>query len=336
MEAEDRGRVDAYASHRHLVDHLLPVWFALPESVRGRFHVAQRRHEAYGQARGVDARWSVPQMPGPLTLVASHPDYTQVHEKRPVAYLEHGAGMVYADHDWHPSYSGGIGRDRVAVFLTLNETTAAREQARYPDAQVVVVGSPRVDVLAARPREPRTSTPVVAFAWHWNARIVPETRETWSYWRHALLALRAEGIEVLGHGHPRILAAITPWYERHGIEVVADLAEVCARADLVAFDNTSAGYEAAAVGVPVLALNHPTLYRRDVHHGLRFWEHVPGLQCHDAVMLPAAVALALSDPPEAQALRAAAVAAVYPDWTRGKAASLAADAVIQHLAAVAA
>lgn len=246
-------------------------------------------------------------------------------------FIAEGFASHNSDHDWHPAYSGGTGRDRVAVFLTVNEMTAARERARYPDAQVVVVGSTRLDTLLATraPRGP-LPRPVVAVAFHWNWNGVPETRESWSYWRAAVRDLAASGtVEVLGHGHPRMFADLVRFYTRFGIEPVADLADVVARADLICVDNTSAGPEfAAATGRPVLWLNAPW-YRRDVEHGGRFWDWPNGQVCCDEPAgLPDAVRAALDDPPSVRSARARMVDVIYPASTRGHAGRLAADAVL--------
>lgn len=318
--AGDAHRVDAHASARHLVDHLLPIWNALPEDVRGTFTVPHRGLAkqlpgvTFGEARNI----------GGLTLIANRHDLTQIHPKRPVAYVEHGAGQTYRDHPSHPSYSGGTHRAQVVLFLTLNETTAARERAAYPKARVEVVGSPRLDVLTSRRAAagstscPGSCRPVVAFAWHWDLALVPETRQTFTFWRPALRGL-TEKWEVLGHGHPRIFASLVPHYERMGIEAVEDFGEVVWRADVLAFDNSSAGYEAAALGIPVVALNSPK-YRRDVEHGLRFWSDVPGPQCDEHEALPGVLDFSLR--------QGAWPVRVYPPATRGRAAQLAADAIV--------
>lgn len=124
---------------------------------------------------------------------------------------------------------------------------------------------------------------------------------------HAIVRL-ASRYTVIGHGHPRAMADLAPWYRRAGIEVVADFADVCRRADLLVFDNSSVGFEFASTGRPVVVLD-PYHYRRGVHHGLRFWDAIPGLVCADRAGVPDAVSLtavverALEDPPEAQEAR---------------------------------
>ena len=184
-----------------------------------------------------------------------------------------------------------------SLFLHPNETSAARDRAAYPDARVEVVGCPKLDTLPAREPGPG---PVIAVAFHWDGAM-PELRWAWPRFRHAIVRLAAR-YTVIGHGHPRAMADLAPWYRRAGIEVVPDFADVCRRADLLVFDNSSVGFEFAATGRPVVLLD-PYHYRRGVHHGLRFWDAVPGLVCQDRAGVPDTVSLtavverALEDPP---------------------------------------
>ena len=103
------------------------------------------------------------------------------------------------------------------------------------------------------------------------------------------------------------------------------------RADLLVGDNTSALYEFASTGRPVVVMNAPQ-YRRDVHHGLRFWDYPPGLQVDRPEQLADTIARALSDPEPARAVRAAAVAETYA-YTDGRAAERAVAAIDEVFAA---
>ena len=116
---------------------------------------------------------------------------------------------------------------------------------------------------------------------------------------------------MIGHGHPRAWPTLKIVYDHWGIEKVRSFDHVMSRADCYVVDNSSTLYEFAATGRPVVVLNCPR-YRRDVHHGLRFWDHIPGIQCDSPEDLPGAIELALEDPPELREIREEAVAAVYP------------------------
>jgi len=74
--------------------------------------------------------------------------------------------------------------------------------------------------------------------------------------------------------------------------------------------HNSTIFEFAATGRPVVVVNCPR-YRRDVSHGLRFWDDIPGLQCDAPDELPSVIERALKDPPVVRAMREAAVANVY-------------------------
>ena len=287
-------KLDAIASEGHFVDHLEPVWMALPEEMRGTFY--RKARAPVGSQK---------------TLVASSGDlYRSRKLGRPTAIMEHGAGQSYGGDRKsanHSSYAGGGSRD-AQLFLHPGPHPAARDRARYPGARVEIIGCPKLDVL---PRKERNGAPVVAIGFHWDCHISEETRSAAPNFMYSIHALARSGIKVIGHGHPRIIEALARHYQRYGIEVVRSFAEVCARADLYTCDNSSTLFEFAATGRPVIVLN-PQKYRREVHHGLRFWEAATvGIQVTPRESLAEAVSAALADPPAQREAREAALTLVY-------------------------
>lgn len=327
--------IDALASWPHYLCHVAPIFAALPDEIRGTFYAADESLALLAKSYGIDATVGYPYRPGGPVIVAGHNDMVQCHLERPLIYVEHGAGQNYVGID-SPSYSGGGMRERVALFLTLNETTAQRERERYPETPVVVIGSPRVDDLTKAAYDGRGVTssgalPVVAFCFHANIRICPETRATYPYWWPAVKEV-TRWFTVLGHGHPREWRKLRGWYEKAGIEAVEDFTDVIRRADLVIVDNSSTGPEAAACGLPVLWLDHPT-YRRDVEHGGRFWIWPQGqVSCDDPERLGQRIALALADTQGTRNARQLMADEIYPPWARGQAAQLGAAAIAARFA----
>lgn len=239
-----------------------------------------------------------------LALVASYADLVTArqHHKR-IVLMQHGIGQSYGDAN--PAYPGGRDNDAVGLFLVPNIHAGQRWRMRYPAARVEVVGSPRLDDLPRREPGPLT----VATAFHWRYGSTPEARHAFGIYRSAIADL-ARSYNVVGHGHPRA-TALPRFYAKHGIEWVPSFEEVCRRADLLIADNTSALYEFASTGRPVVVLNQPC-YRREVDFGLRFWEASDvGVNVERPQDLAAAVAEALEDAPERQTAREAALAIVY-------------------------
>ena len=238
--------VDAWASQVQYRNHIQPIWDHLPDDVRGTF-------------------WQPPQRPqgSGLIVVASMHDLRKVHP-RPAVFVEHGAGQTYIDNRTPAGYAGGPGRGTVRLFVCPNEEVAFKNRAAYPQARVVVAGSPWVEHLSKIQRRPEL--PAVSF--HWNCRVSPEARTAWPHYQNL------EG-DFLGHGHPRMWGQLKRWWPTKGIEPVESFEDVIRRASVYVCDNSSTIYEAAAVGIPVVLLNAPW-YRRNVWHGLRFWEHLPG------------------------------------------------------------
>ena len=267
----------------------------------------------------------LPDLPD-VAIVAGYPDVKLARRRgfRRIVLLQHGAGQSYGTD--HPHYAGGRGNDDVGLFLVPNEHAADRWRARYPRAAVEVVGCPKLDTLPAREPGP----PTVAVAFHFDAWVAPESRSAWQHFRDALPELAGQ-VRLIGHGHPRRID-LAAAYAAMGIEWVPDFAEVCRRADLLVFDNTSAGFEFAATGRPVVVLNAPW-YRRSAQHGLRFWEAATvGLQADRPGMLAETVRCSLmpSHADELRRRREAALRYVYA--YRTGAAQRAADAITRRMA----
>jgi hypothetical protein len=263
----------------------------------------------------------LPDLPD-VALVASYGDLRRARRARfrRIVLAQHGAGQSYSN--TNPHYPGGSDNGDVGLFLAPNEYAADRWRQAYPRAAVEVVGSPRLDTLPVREPGPLT----VAVSFHWDGYLCPETRSALPYFRDALPALARE-FTVIGHGHPR--TNLSPMYRKLGIEYVPSFDEVCRRADVYVCDNSSTIYEFASTGRPVVLLNSP-LWRRDVHHGGRFWDWASvGINVERAPELVDSVREALVD--GQQVAREETLSRVYQPRTN--AAAYAATAINDWLAA---
>lgn len=267
--------LDFSATWPHYVDHVAPIWHALEPERLGTFAANPRPlagTSATQRAKelGIPTARHLPRKDTPC-LVPGWSDLLAVG-RRPLVWLEHGAGQTYIGQKWaspdHPAFG------RVGLFLVPSERVADHYRAHHPAARYAAVGCPRLDRWLGW--RPANRVPVVAVTSHWTdtSRQIPEISGAWPEYRRAFLALADQGrgrFEVIGHGHPKEQAKLRPLWEEAGVEFVADWEAVLERADLLVGDNTSALFEFAATGRPVVVVNAST-YRRDVHHGLRFWE----------------------------------------------------------------
>lgn len=295
--------IDLVASRFHYWSHLQPVWQALPAEVRGDVYLSAGFRAVTPNARPLSDLID-PTPAGRVTLVAAYEDLRALGPTRAPILFEHGVGQSYGgsrDSAFASGYAGGAERGSAVAFLHPNRQAADRDRAAYPNAVVEVVGYPRLPALQAIPPPPPLAVvprPTVAVTFHWHAPLCVETRSGFGHWWPAVRALHDLGrFEVLGHAHPRLMPDVARVYERAGIEVVRRFDDVLARAHCLAWDNTSSGFEFAAVRGPVVVLDNPD-YRRTVDHGLRFWDCADvGPRISDPADLADAVTRALADQP---------------------------------------
>ena len=305
--------IDAHAYQSHFIDHIAPVWRALPE--RGRFTVRTQALVRHAEKRGIEASVGQPGS-GPL-LVAGAGDF--LRRRNPVALLEHGAGQTWPGR--HPSYPGGKRRENIGLFICPSKRVADANRKWYPAADYAVVGCPKMDRWVGR-EYPRHDPPVVAVSFHWR-------QSAFMRYLPVLRRLGDQPFRLIGHAHPRVMPKLARIYERVGIEVVPDFEEVLERADLYACDNSSTIFEFALTGRPVVLLDQPA-YRQD--GALRFgeaWE--VGLHVERPEQFVAVVLEALQDPPAQRQRREDIVAGVYAVHD-GTSAQRAADAISGWLA----
>lgn len=308
-----------YGSRPHYFDHLAPV-----------------ADEALDRGHGVAYDYSAAGLDAVVVSASADMDRA-LRARQRVVLMQHGVGQSYNGR--HASYPGGRKHDRCALVLMPNEVAAARHRRYHPDTPVEVVGSPRVDQLAAMAKKSRLaggSTPMVAVTWHWPCKAVGNEGGTaFHYLGEAVLdelvAMQDRGdIYLMGHAHPRGVDMVENAYAERGITLWPDFADVIRCADLLIADNTSVLYEfPAATGRPVVVLDSPQ-WRRYLNMPPRFWSHADvGPRTSEPPQVPGLVRRALRREPADWERRTAIIDDLFPH--RGEAASRAVDAIESHL-----
>lgn len=293
----------------HFTDHLAPIYLALPEEARGSFH-ARSRAASRARELGIFDVVQRPPQRAEMVVVASYEDYRSCHPS-PTVLVNHGIGQRYTGDPTaadHPSYSGGKGRDRVALFLCPSERDA--EVCRQT-GRAVAVGTPKLDPYHPPVTKVTGPNSTIAVSFHADIHVVPETRWAFPFYQDSITQLAREGpFHLLGHAHPRSRVLLERFWGKLGVPYLPHFSDVLDQADVFVCDNSSTLYEFASTGRPVVVLNAPW-YRQDVHHGLRFWDAVPGIEVDCPDLLEASIEMALEDPPHLRKKRENAVAAAY-------------------------
>lgn len=311
------NRIAFYAgSLPHFCNWIAPLWLALPEEYRGNFH-------ARGRAVEQAWKWGIRPVHGipkkGLVCVASYEDYRAV-KPADVILVNHGAGQTYngdpestkAVH--HSSYSGGKNRERVVGYLCPSERDAV-----VCGDNSYAIGVPYLDRFHQGERDydalfvHKDVRPVVAFSFHADIHLCPESRWAYPHYADAIEALIRSNppYTIIGHCHPRMFRFWQITWKKLGVEFVPDWLDVLNRADCYVSDNSSTIPEFASTGRPVVLLD-AEWYRDHIHHGGRFWDWADiGVRTAIPEYLSDAIDLALDDAPEIRDRREELVNLVY-------------------------
>lgn len=293
-------KIDFLARHPHYIDHAAPVWFELPESMRGVFQVPDHL-KSYLRSHGIEPGKHF-DLSRPCVFM-SRGEFINLVGRQSLIFLAHGAEQMY---DGVPQ----ITNVSACKLILTNPSSVVAMQNANPQARVVAVGCTKLDERLSWSL-PENQKPVVAFSHHWDQGAHPETSSAFPWSKGLIQTVVSSGkYTVIGHKHPADQRTIEEWYALVGVPFVPTFDEVLRRADLYICDNSSTLYEFAATGRPVVVLCPPQ-YRRNVNHGLRFWDHVPGVECSNPKHILACVEEALADLPERKRLRELAVYAAY-------------------------
>jgi hypothetical protein len=323
--------IDFFARRFHFIDHLAPIWRALPVEQRGAFY-APATLQTYADTLGIEIfplktqRSFAPLEVVPLgdapILTCAYGDlcWALKGKRRKHILMEHGVGLTFQ----HAGYAGGKGkRTKVDFFLAPNEYIAAKTRSALPGAKQAVIGTPKLDAWGPHslpfPQIQERNLgeggkPVVCISFHWDgSAVAPEAGSAFEHYRGTLGSLAHEsGFKLIGHGHPKAIEQFAKVYEALGIKVVYSFENVMRTADIYVCDCSSTLYEFCVTGKPVVLLNAPQ-FRKYVHFGLRFWDYTDiGPQVEGPDELTWAIELMLKSPELYAEARARAVADLYP------------------------
>jgi len=273
--------IDFLASQKHYIDHLSPVWNALPIELRHNFYVplpivdyAKTKIQKSSMYLFQYER-NFPVDTHPI-LTCAYGDMLAAHKNnslRKILHMEHGTGHAFGT----AAYPNGNGkRDYVSMFLAPNEYTQKLILSVRPNIPCEVIGTPKMDgwfPVQWKTAEHMSPIPTIAIAFHWGDKHArpPESGSAWEHYKSLLPTLNKR-YRVIGHGHPLAAHTYKEEFERVGIEWVDRFEDVLMRADIYVNDLSSTLYEFIVTGKPVIVLNAPW-FRKDVYHGIRFWDY---------------------------------------------------------------
>jgi len=315
-------KIDFVAWEEHFIDHLLPLFLALPTNKRGTFYTTQEAIDNYYSIKEVEIEKENFHIVKDIQYIASAVNKGHKHRliviptllrrrvldrlDRKLVSVEHGTGQRFNEEE--KNYSS---LPNLYMAFVPNKYTYNIMLRRYPHVKCYIVGSPIFDQWADIQNKINTENPTIAISFHFDRNLCSETKSAFEHQKDIIPILQSQtNWNIIGHGHPRMMETLEPYYQKYDIPIEYSFDKVIKKADLYICDNSSTMYYFAAIGKPVIVLNAPW-YRRNVKHGMRFWEYSEvGINCNNPSEIIECVEKALEDTPEQQQKREKAVKGV--------------------------
>lgn len=312
--------IDFLARQAYYVDHLYPVYAALPADARGVFYALGEDTKNKLLKLGVPAHQMREYQEGgalgsQTILTASYGDAVRALNSgadRSVILMEHGVGLTFGK----AAYADGVGsRIHLRMIPVQNQYVANKVHPEVQHIPHPVVGVPKLDSWKDVAFKKQTS-PLIVFAFHHgdkNSRPA-EVGSAWE-WYYKYLPTLAEKYRIAVHYHPSSQGReeFSNLIQRSGIQFIDTFDEVMDSAALLVNDCGSAAYEFCVTGKPVVLMNAPWFDHKK-NWGIRFWDYKDiGLHVNNPEELPDVLAQTLSTDPQ-RLQRERAVRELFPYW----------------------
>jgi hypothetical protein len=315
------------ATEPHFLEHLAPTFKAVNGA---RFYVANellvRAEELGVQALPLQARQDTN-----ITVVAAFGDLKKARANGARVILsEHGAGQSYQGVQ-SGSYIGGADRRGVIAVLVPGANQANRHRLAHPMIPAYEVGVPKLDYLHRNLDKANAGIDreKVLISFHWDCKVAPETRSAFRFYKPIIRQMK-DDFKITIHGHPRASKEHRAFAEHFKLDYIESFAEAIESNWIYCCDNSSTIFEWASLQRPVVVLNSH-LYRRNINHGMRFWEYADiGAQVDNPSAFPEILRRAMDNDAAYRPRREAIVAELY-QATDGQAARRAAQAIEQAI-----
>ena len=312
--------VDFLARKAYYLDHLAPVWNAMPAEMRGTLYLTT---ESIDYAKRILIKPHITEYieeqecgHNPI-LTAAYGDAVRAaefDEGRPVILMEHGVGLTFGK----PVYADGYGqRYKLAMFPVPNQHTLDKCMQELRSKPHPIIGVPKLDKWAGEFKQahPMPAKPTIAIAFHHGDKN-SRPGETGSAWEHYtdILPELAKRYKLILHAHPIMDFELLKFYNEKmaQVEFVSDFQEVMRQADIYINDCSSTLYEFCVTGKPVIILNAPWFDKKS-NWGIRFWEYTDiGIQVDDPGTLIQAIDETIQNPEACQQARRRAVEDLFP------------------------
>lgn len=332
--------IDFYAYGPQMIDHMIPVWDALPNNMRGKFFIKpsiKKRKYTHVMFTPLDINTVklFKKGKGPV-LVANEAAMKRAHKygRKTIIMLHDSGNTIGYPKPTMPGFLKRGPENGTILFLATGEHIANHWKERYPNIPCEIIGCPKLDKWTNY-KKPKSRTPVVAFSFTWNwqdqqwkGSKVETIKGAYEHYRKEIPKLKKQPWKIIANAHQKMIPRIRKDYEKMGFNIV-DFETVMRDADVYVCDYSSTIFEFAYTDRPVVVLNAPWNDKK-INHGLRFWKCADvGVQVDSPKALIPAIEKALREDKKQQKLRRKRVDYIYP--VQGNSAKTAAEAILNHV-----